>query len=183
MSVRLKSQRSRDINAVMDDVRGRVEAKYPAAQVDFHQVLQDNIGDIAGSPSPVQIKIFGPDEAKLESLAQQIDAVLAKTPGVVDDFNGIIHSSPEAVLTVDTQSAQRYGLTADDVTQAGADGLAGHGADKGTGWRAVGRGACQAGRGQSAADGQSSAADFDRLACDRHGRSGQRSGSGADPAR
>jgi len=118
MSVRLKSQRSRDINTVMDDIRGRIEAKYPAAKVDFHQTLQDNIGDIAGDPIPVEVKIFGPDEAKLEELAQQVDAVLAKTPGVVDNFNGIVHSSPEAVLTVDTRSAQRYGLTADDITQA-----------------------------------------------------------------
>ncbi len=118
ISVRLKSRRSRDINAVMDDIRGRVEARYPAAEVEFHQTLQDNIGDIAGSPEPVQVKIFGPDETKLEALAQQVDDVLAKTPGVVDDATGIIHSSPEAVLTVDTQSAQRYGLTTDDITQA-----------------------------------------------------------------
>ncbi len=118
MSVRLKSQRSRGINAVMDDIRGRIEARYPAAKVDFHQTLQDNIGDIAGDPVPVEVKIFGPDEAQLEELAQQVDAVLAKTDGVVDDSNGIVHSSPEAVLTVDTQSAQRYGLTTDDITQA-----------------------------------------------------------------
>lgn len=118
MSVRLKQQRSRDINAVMDDVREQVEAKYPAAQVDFHQILQDQTGDIAGSPSPVQVKIFGPDETQLEALAQQVDGIVAKTPGVVDDSNGIVHSSPESVLSVNTDSAQRYGLTAEDITQA-----------------------------------------------------------------
>ena len=118
MTVRLKSNRSRDINAVMDDIRTQVEAKYPAAQVDFHQTLQDEIGDIAGSPSPVQIKIFGTDQKTLESLAQQVDGTISKLPYVVDDFNGIIHSSPESVLNVNTQEAQRYGLTADDITQA-----------------------------------------------------------------
>jgi CzcA family heavy metal efflux pump len=118
MTVRLKSNRTRDINAVMDDIRSQVEAKYPAAQVDFHQTLQDEIGDIAGSPSPVQIKIFGPDQATLEDLAQKVDGVIAKLPFVQDDASGIVHSSPESVLKVNTQEAQRFGLTTDDIRQA-----------------------------------------------------------------
>ena len=93
--------------------------------MDFQQTLQDNIGDIAGSPSPVQVKIFGPDQAELETLAQQVDDVVAKTPGVVDDFNGIVHSSPETVVTVDSERAQRYGLTTDDMTQAAQAALLG----------------------------------------------------------
>ena len=125
ITVRLKSQRARDIQAVMDDVRGQVEAQFPAAQVDFKQTLQDNIGDIAGSPSPVQVKIFGPDQTELETLAQQVDDVVAKTPGVVDDFNGIVHSNPQTVVAVDSERAQRFGLTTDDVTQAAQAALLG----------------------------------------------------------
>ncbi len=125
MTVRLKSNRSRGINAVMDDVRAQVEAKYPAAQVDFHQTLQDEIGDIAGNPNPVEIKIFGPDQATLENLAQKVDGVIAKLPFVQGDFNGIIHSSPESVLKVNTSEAQRYGLTTDDITQAVSAALQG----------------------------------------------------------
>ncbi len=118
MTVRLKSSRTRDINAVMDDIRTQVTAKYPAADVDFHQTLQDNIGDIAGNPNPVEIRIFGPDQAVLEDLATKVDAVLAKQPYIVGDLSGIVHSSPESVLNVNTSEAQRYGLTADDITQA-----------------------------------------------------------------
>ena len=118
MTVRLKSKRTRDISAVMQSVREQVEAKYPAASVDFHQTLQDNIGDIAGSPSPVQIKIFGPDQSTLEDLARQVDGVLTKLPYIVDDNPGIVHSGPESVLEVNTEAAQRYGLTTDDITQA-----------------------------------------------------------------
>ena len=125
MTVRLKSNRSRGINAVMDDVRTQVEAKYPAAQVDFHQTLQDEIGDIAGNPNPVEIKIFGPDQATLEDLAAKVDGVIAKLPFVQGDFNGIVHSSPESVLKVNTSEAQRYGLTTDDITQAVSAALQG----------------------------------------------------------
>jgi len=125
MTVRLKSDRTRDINAVMDDVRAQVTAQYPAADVDFHQTLQDEIGDIAGDPTPVEIKIFGPDQATLETLARQVDGVIAKMPYVVGDLSGVVHSSPESVLTVNTEQAQRYGLTADDVTQAATAALQG----------------------------------------------------------
>jgi len=125
MTVRLKSNRSRDINAVMDDIRAQVLSKYPAADVDFHQTLQDNIGDIAGNPNPVEIKIFGPDQATLEDLATKVDAVIAKQPYIVSDVSGVIHSSPESVLNVNTAEAQRYGLTTDDITQAVSAALQG----------------------------------------------------------
>ncbi len=125
MSVRLTNNRSRGINAVMDDVRAQVESEYPAAQVDFHQILQDNIGDIAGSPSAVDVKIFGADTPTLERLATQVDGIVAGTHGVVGDFDGIVNSSPETVLNVNTESAQRYGLTTDDITQAANAALLG----------------------------------------------------------
>jgi CzcA family heavy metal efflux pump len=124
-AVELKKDRSRNIQEVMDDVRKRVNAQVPSADVDFTQFLQDNIGDIAGSPSPVEVKIFGEDTGKLEDLANQVDDIVAKTPGVVDDFNGIVGCDPEVHLNIDSQKAQRYGLTADDITQAASAALQG----------------------------------------------------------
>lgn len=120
MSVHLKTDRTRDIQAIMDDVRQQVEAEVPAAAVDPRQILQDNIGDIAGSPSPVQVKIFGPDTATLETLANQVNDILGsgKIAGAVDNNNGIVNSSPETVLDVNPERAQRYGLTTDDIKQA-----------------------------------------------------------------
>ena len=126
MSVRLKQNRARDINAIMDDIRRQIAARYPAVQVDFIQTLQDQIGDIAGdAPSAVQVKIYGPEEPTLEGLATQTDTLLAAQKYVVDDNPGIVHSDPEAVLSVNTQAAGRYGLTADDITQAATSALQG----------------------------------------------------------
>jgi CzcA family heavy metal efflux pump len=125
MSVRLNERRDRNIEAVMDDVRNQVNSKYPQAQADFHQILQDNIGDIAGSPSPVEIKIYGPRQTKLEDLARNVDSIITAVPGVVDDFNGIIHSDPQTTVNVDSASAERYGFTTDDVAQAASAALLG----------------------------------------------------------
>lgn len=118
MSVRLRQRRSRDIQAIMDDVRRQVEAQVPSVQADFIQILQDGIGDIAGSPRPVEVKIFGEDMLELEKLARQVGAIVAGTPGVVDENDGIVNSSPETVLSVDTERAQRFGLTTEDIRQA-----------------------------------------------------------------
>ena len=118
ISVRLKDHRTRDIQAVMDDVRNQAQLLVPGAQVDFHQILQDNIGDIAGSPSPVQVKIFGDDPEVLKALAVKVDDILANhVAGVVDDNSGIVNSSPETQLDVNTENAQRFGLTTEDVKQ------------------------------------------------------------------
>ena len=125
MSVRLTDKRSRDINEIMDDIRSQVKAKVPAADVDFGQILQDNVGDIAGSPRPVEIKIFGDDTQTLQDLANKVDDVLDKTPGVVDHNPGIIGSGPETVVSVNTERAQRYGLTAQDITGAATAALQG----------------------------------------------------------
>ena len=125
ISVRLKTDRSRGIDVIMDEVRGRVEAQVPSVAADFHQILQDQIGDIAGSPAAVQIKIFGDDETQLERVATQINDLIARVPGVVDNNDGIVNSSPQAIVRVDTARAQRYGLTTDDVQTAAETALIG----------------------------------------------------------
>ena len=125
LSVRLKADRSRNIDEIMNDIRQQIAEKVPSVQVDFHQILQDNIGDIAGSPSPVEIKIYGDDSNTLEALANQIDDLISKNKWVTDDNNGIIHSSPETVIAVDSEKAQRYGLTTDDVRQNAQAAFAG----------------------------------------------------------
>jgi Cu/Ag efflux pump CusA len=73
----------------------------------------------------VQVKIYGPDQATLESLAAQADSIITKVPGVVDDFDGVIHSDPQTVVTVNSEAAQRYGFSTDDVASAASAALQG----------------------------------------------------------
>ncbi len=123
--VRLKDQRTRASDAIMDDVRGQIASAQPALEVDFAQILQDGIGDIAGSPSPIEAKIFGDDTATLTDLAHKAGDIISKTPGVVDENDGIVESGPEELVRVDGQRAARYGLTNDAVTSAATAALRG----------------------------------------------------------
>src|SRR5207244_3742777 len=71
-SVRLTSNRTRDIDQVIESVRKRILATVPGVQVEFSQVLQDLIGDLSGTPEPVVVDIFGADQKTIEAAAREI---------------------------------------------------------------------------------------------------------------
>jgi len=118
MSVRLKRNRTRDIYQVMDSVRQRILSVLPNVNIEFSQVLQDLIGDLSGTPEPIEVKVFGADQATIETTARAVAAQLKTVPGLVDVFNGLVVSNPEEELQVDETAAARYGLTPDQVRSA-----------------------------------------------------------------
>ena len=61
IAVKLKDNRSRDIDEIISEVRAKVATEEPALDVDFTQVLQDMIGDLTGAPQPIVVKLFSPD--------------------------------------------------------------------------------------------------------------------------
>jgi multidrug efflux pump subunit AcrB len=127
-SVRLKKNRDRDIEEIMEDVRGRIRKSEPALDIEFTQVLQDMIGDLSNSPEPIQIKLFSSDSALLNELGPKVEDAIKKIPGVVDTQNGVDNtiSGPATSFQVDPVVAGRLGFTpsevADDAT-AILDGL------------------------------------------------------------
>jgi multidrug efflux pump subunit AcrB len=115
-SVKLKPRgQRRPIEEVMDEVRGKVETAYPSAEVDFIQILQDLLGDLAGSPEPIEVKLFGEDMNVLAPLAHQVGKIVSSVPGVVDENDGVIESGPDDLVRVDGDLAGQAGLTPEAV--------------------------------------------------------------------
>jgi multidrug efflux pump subunit AcrB len=117
-AITLKPHRKRSIDAIMDDLRDSIQKEVPGVDVDFHQVLQDLIGDLSGAPSPVEIKLFGEDQAQLNALADTIKDKISGEHGIkglVDAKTSAIESGPELVVRVDPIRAGRLGLTTDGV--------------------------------------------------------------------
>src|SRR6185295_2527069 len=58
--VRLKprGQRHRTAEQVIEDVRATAAEQAPTVEVEFVQILQDMIGDLEGTPNPIEVKIF-----------------------------------------------------------------------------------------------------------------------------
>lgn len=122
--VKLKQDRKRGIDDVMEDIRQQVNSQEPAVRTEFVQVLQDMIGDLTGEPEPVTIKLFSQDVHQLESWAPKIaDAIHydEKTKkgadGVVDVLDGLENTiaGPAVNFQIDPAVAARAGFTPDEV--------------------------------------------------------------------
>lgn len=106
----------RDVDEVIDDLRKQIAAEYPAIRTDFGQLLEDNIGDLAGGvPQPIDIKISGQDQTLLQEKARAAARILRGVPGIEDVFDGITIAGPALSLRVKPDALARYGLTADSL--------------------------------------------------------------------
>ena len=112
VAVRLKKDRKRDIDEIMDEQRGKLAGAVPGMRIEFVQVLQDMLGDLQGSPEPVEVKVIGPEHAVLQGLAATMARRLDGIPGLVDRFDGDEGCAPELDLRVEPLEAGRRGLTA-----------------------------------------------------------------------
>jgi CzcA family heavy metal efflux pump len=117
-TVRLKPNRSRNIEEIMNDVREQVEKSQPGTQVEFVQVLQDMIGDLTSAPEPIVIKLFSQDPQLLNTSAPRVADAIQKVPGVVDVLDGIQNniSGPAVTFKVDPVTAARSGFTPEEVS-------------------------------------------------------------------
>jgi CzcA family heavy metal efflux pump len=122
--VKLKQDRKRSIDEIMEDIRQQVAAQEPGVRAEFVQVLQDMIGDLTGEPEPVVIKLFSQDPSLLETWAPKVaDAIRfdEKTKkgveGVTDVLNGLENtiSGPAVNFQIDPAVAARAGFTAEEV--------------------------------------------------------------------
>jgi CzcA family heavy metal efflux pump len=118
-TVKLKSKRSRGVDEIMDDVRKQIKTTEPELDVEFTQVLQDNINDLSNAPEPIQIKIFSNDEAVLTQLGPRVGDAIGKIDGVVDVENGVENtlSGPATNFQVDPTVAARLGFTPTEVAE------------------------------------------------------------------
>ena len=128
--IRLKPRRERrDVEDVIADIRAKAAATLPALHTDFGQLLEDNIGDLTGGvPQPIDLRIFGEDQAALQAKAREAAGILRGVSGVADVFDGIVIAGPALTIRVPPDRAgeagaaarnvARFGLTTEDVQQA-----------------------------------------------------------------
>jgi CzcA family heavy metal efflux pump len=115
--VRLKprAQRSRSAEEIISELRPTIHEAAPLADVEFIQLLQDQLGDMEGNPAPIDVKIFGDNPDTLAKLAEPVEAMLGKISGVVD-IVGMQKGNPEVTWTIDPVASERLGLTVQNVS-------------------------------------------------------------------
>jgi CzcA family heavy metal efflux pump len=115
--VKLKKKRSRSIEEIIEEVRGKVHNAEPAVDVEFVQLLQDMIGDLQGEREPIQIKLYSDNPQEMEEWAPKIADAIKKIDGVVDVLDGIENtiSGPALSYQVDPAIAARAGFTSEEI--------------------------------------------------------------------
>ncbi len=116
IAVLLKPRKERrEVEEVIDELRGKVESQVPSARIEFVQLLEDVLNDLSGSARPVEIRILGPDHGALVPIALEVEKRLADTPHMVDYYRGFEDDAPMLRYAVNADAAARAGLTPTNV--------------------------------------------------------------------
>ena len=117
ISVLLKAKRDRGVEEVISEAREKVNARYPQLDVDFHQMLEDMIGDLTSSPNPIEIKLFSENFNLLRTWSPKVADAIKTISSVKDVKNGIEDtiSGPAITFIVDQGIAARAGFTPQEI--------------------------------------------------------------------
>ncbi len=115
--VRLKQPPRPSTEAVMEQVRKRVEAQVPGLDIDLAQLIEDEIGDLTSVPQPIDIRLFGDNTAHLRHLASRVAHAISSVRGVVDVRNGVVIAGDALRIHVNRVKAAMEGLSPQAVTQ------------------------------------------------------------------
>jgi heavy metal efflux system protein len=110
-TITLKKNRKLTTDEVSNEIRKRIEAKLPALQVDFGQIIEDMLGDLTSTKQPISIRVFGDDQATLQMYAKKISDIVQNTRGTADVFDGIVIAGPNILFQPKHAALAQYSLT------------------------------------------------------------------------
>ena len=124
--VRLKprGQRDKTVEDLIADEREQFAKEMSGMTIEFVQILQDMLGDLQGTPEPIEVKLFGDDIDTLEALSARIGEKLKAIDGIVDLVEPR-RGNPELEVRVDPTRAAKAGFSTQEVSTQLADGLLG----------------------------------------------------------
>ncbi len=109
--IQLKKKRTKTTDDVSNDIRTGIEAVLPQLTVDFGQVIGDMLGDLMASAQPIEIKIFGDNQKKLQDVSQEAADLVQQVNGTADVFNGIKIAGPEINVTPNVTKLAQLGIS------------------------------------------------------------------------
>ncbi|WP_263359754.1 efflux RND transporter permease subunit [Acidicapsa ligni] len=97
----------------------QLEGKFPGVIWNFSQPISDNMEEaVSGVKGELAVKLYGDDLKTLEAKAQEIVNEMSSIQGVRDLGIFRIIGQPNLNLTVDRQSAARFGINVADIQDA-----------------------------------------------------------------
>ena len=103
-------------------------SRYPGIDFNFSQNIQDNVEEaMSGVKGENSLKLFGKDFGGLTKIADQIQGIMNKVPGITDVGVFNVTGQPSLLVSIDRIKAARFGLQPQDVNsivQAAVGGAA-----------------------------------------------------------
>jgi cobalt-zinc-cadmium resistance protein CzcA len=112
--IQLKKDRSKTTDEVSSEIRTQIESTLPQLTVDFGQVIGDMLGDLMSSVQPVEVKVYGDNQQKIQELSQAVAEVISNVKGTADVFDGIVVAGPEVTIHPDVAKLAQVGITPAD---------------------------------------------------------------------
>ncbi|HEY8930495.1 MAG TPA: efflux RND transporter permease subunit [Mucilaginibacter sp.] len=109
--ISLKKDRDKTTDEVISDLRKKIAADQPALTIEFGQVIGDMLGDLMTSVEPIEIKIFGDDQQKLQELSKQVATAVTNAKGTADVKDGIIIAGPSVSIDPHYSKLAQYNIT------------------------------------------------------------------------
>ena len=109
--IQLKVDRGRTTEEVITEIRKKIESTQPALRIDFGQVITDMLGDLTASVEPIEVKVFGDNQQKLQELSRQVAAVISGINGTADVLDGIVIAGPSVSIEPDYSKLAQFGIT------------------------------------------------------------------------
>jgi CzcA family heavy metal efflux pump len=92
---------------------------YPGIFRDVQTYLKERIREVlTGSSDAIVIRVFGQNLNLLRQKADEVNAILGRVDGVVENFVDTVEDVPQIQVEVNLAAAQRYGIKPGDVRRA-----------------------------------------------------------------
>ena len=109
--IQLKKNHKQTTEEVISNLREKIASTQPELVIDFGQAIKDMLGDLMSSAQPIEIKIFGTDQQKLQDLSKQIASAVSHVKGTADVFDGIVIAGPSVSINPNYDMLAQYNIT------------------------------------------------------------------------
>lgn len=101
---------------LVQQIDARLLHYFPSVSFGFSQNIEDNIDEaLSGVKGSNSVKVFGPNLADDERIAEEVLKAMKEVPGIVDLAVYRSLGQPNVLITPDRAACERYGLNAGDV--------------------------------------------------------------------
>ncbi len=109
--IQLKKNHKQTTEEVISDLRAKIASTQPELTIDFGQVITDMLGDLMESAQPIEIKVYGDDNQKLQQLSKQIATAVSTVKGTADVFDGIVIAGPSISIIPNFNQLAQYNIS------------------------------------------------------------------------